>query len=203
MFLVYNKIMIASIRGQVTLIKETYIVVETGGIGYKVFVAGSVLTASRLGEEVSLNIYHNITESSQALYGFHTTDEQEFFEMLLTINGIGPKVAISVLNAASLNDIREAVISNNPEILTNISGIGKKTAERIVLELKNKITIGDVRPIGTKSIDVGSHANMDVYEALIKLGYNAVEARTALKMVDQSIKEPEKKLKAALKSLGR
>jgi Holliday junction DNA helicase RuvA len=195
--------MIASIRGQITLIKDTYIVVEAYGIGYKVFVAGSVLTAARIGEEVSLHIYHNITESSQALYGFHTTDEQEFFEMLLTINGIGPKVAISVLNAASLNDIREAVISNNPEILTNISGIGKKTAERIVLELKNKITIGDVRPIGTHSIDVGSHANMDVYEALIKLGYNAVEARTALKMIDPGIKEPEKKLKAALRNLGR
>lgn len=201
--LVYTVDMIASIRGQVTLIKDNYIVVETGGIGYKVFVAGSVLAASRIGEETSLHIYHNITESSQALYGFHTTDEQDFFEMLLTINGIGPKVAISVLNAATLDDIREAVLSNNPDILTNISGIGKKTAERIVLELKNKIKIGDVRPVGTKSPDIGGNANLDVYEALIQLGYNAVEARTSLKMIDPSITDVEKKLKAALKNLGK
>jgi Holliday junction DNA helicase RuvA len=107
------------------------------------------------------------------------------------------------MNAATLNEIREAVISNSPEILTNISGIGSKTAHRIVLELKNKITIGDVRPVGTKSLDVGSSANLDVYEALIKLGYNAVEARTALKMVPDDIKDAGKKLKAALKSLGR
>jgi Holliday junction DNA helicase RuvA len=178
-------------------------IVETNGIGYKIFVPNSISNVAQIGEAVSLYIYHNITESSQALYGFHTYDEQEFFELLLSISGIGPKVALSVLNAASLADIREAVIADNPEILTNISGIGKKTAERIVLELKNKIKVGDIRPIGTKSIDVGSSANMDVYEALLRLGYNGIEARAAIKMVPAGVKDAEKKLKEALKNLGR
>lgn len=195
--------MIASINGIVKLNRDGFLIIETAGIGYKVFVPNSLSNISRSGEIVSLYIYHNITESSQALYGFSTYDEQEFFELLLSISGIGPKVALNVLNAASLNEIREAVIANDPEILTSISGIGKKTAERIVLELKNKITIGDVRPVGTKSVDLGASSNMDVYQALIQLGYNAVEARTAIKMMPDNIKDPDKKLKEALKNLGR
>jgi len=195
--------MIASIKGQVQLSKDNWIIIETNGIGYKVFVPGSVSNLAHVGEAVSLYIYHHITDSSQALYGFHTFEEQEFFELLLSISGIGPKVALSVLNSASLEEIREAVISDNPAILTNISGIGSKTAQRIVLELKNKIKIGDIRPIGTKSIDLGSSANMDVYEALTRLGYNAVEARAAIKMIPDGIKDAEKKLKEALKNLGR
>lgn len=196
--------MIASIKGQVQLSKENWMIVESnGGIGYKVFVPNSILSITQIGESVSLYIYHHITDSSQSLFGFHTYEEQEFFELLLSISGIGPKVALSVLNAASLEEIREAVISDNPEILTNISGIGKKTAERIVLELKNKIKVGDIRPIGTKSIDVGSSANMDVYEALLRLGYNGVEARAAIKMVPDGVKDADKRLKEALKNLGR
>jgi len=195
--------MIASIKGQVLISKENWLIVETNGIGYKVFVPNSVLNLVSVGEAVSLYIYHNITDSSQSLYGFHTYEEQEFFELLLSISGIGPKVALSVLNAASLEEIREAVIADNPEILTNISGIGTKTAQRIVLELKNKIKVGDIRPIGTKSIDVGSSASLDVYQALLRLGYNAVEARAAIKMIPASIKDPEKKLKEALRNLGK
>lgn len=195
--------MIASIRGQAQLIKENWMIVETNGIGYKIFVPNSISNVIGIGEAVSLHIYHHITEGSQSLYGFHTYDEQEFFELLLSISGIGPKVALSVLNAASLEDIREAVISDNAAILTNIAGIGTKTAQRIVLELKNKIKVGDIRPIGTKSIDVGSSANLDVYEALLRLGYNGVEARAAIKMVPASVKDPEKKLKEALRNLGK
>uniref|UniRef100_A0A7C4M1R7 Holliday junction branch migration complex subunit RuvA n=1 Tax=candidate division CPR3 bacterium TaxID=2268181 RepID=A0A7C4M1R7_UNCC3 len=195
--------MIAYLHGSVLLKKENWIIIENQGVGYKVFVSVNIINDVRIGDSTSLYIYHHITESSQSLYGFNIYDEQEFFELLLSISGIGPKVALNVLNAASLGDIREAVIANNPDILTNISGIGKKTAERIVLELKNKITIGDIRPIGTKSADVGSHTNLDVYEALIQLGYNAVEARTAIKMIDPDIQDADKKLKAALKNLGR
>lgn len=118
--------MIASIKGNILLKKDNWLIVEAGGIGYKVFLPSKVLDDARIGDSVSYYIYHNITESSQALYGFHTFDEQEFFELLLSISGIGPKVALGVLNAASLEDIREAVIADNPEILTNISGTGPK-----------------------------------------------------------------------------
>lgn len=195
--------MIATIKGTVLFSRENYLVIEAGGIGYRISVPNSVLNLFSPGEGASLYIHHHISENSQALYGFNTVDEQEFFELLLSISGIGPKVALGVLNAATLEEIREAVISDNPKILTNISGIGAKTASRIVLELKNKITVADVRPAGTKSIDVGSSANLDVYEALTRLGYNGVEARAALKMIPEGIKDPAKKLKEALKNLGR
>lgn len=195
--------MIASIKGNIQNKKENFLILENQGIGYKVFVTENMLKTYAVSEQISLYIYHHFTESQQSLYGFATLDEQEFFELLLSISGIGPKVALGVLNAANIMEIREAVISNNPEILTKISGIGKKTAERIVLELKNKITVGDIRPIGTKSMDIGHASNLDVYEALIQLGYNSIEARAALKMIPDNIKDPEKKLKEALKNLGR
>jgi len=195
--------MIASIKGTIQNKKESFIILENQGIGYKIFVPENISKSHAVGDQVSIYTYQHFSESNQALYGFSTYDEQDFFELLLSISGIGPKVALGVLNAATLMDIREAVISNNPEILTKISGIGKKTAERIVLELKNKITVGDIRPIGTKSLDIGHASNLDVYDALIQLGYNSIEARAALKMIPDSIKDPEKKLKEALKNLGR
>ncbi len=193
--------MIASISGILKLKKEGWILMETGGIGYKVFAPKNVLDSFKVGEECFLYTYHHIKEDNQALYGFISTEEQDLFELLLSVSGIGPKVALSVMNSATVDELRTAVIEDNSDILTGIAGIGSKTAKRIVLELKNKIKISDVRPVGTKSIDVGSH--IDVYEALLRLGYNAVEARAALKMVPGEIKDPDEKLKIALRNLGK
>ncbi len=193
--------MIASLRGFVKTKKDSWLLVETGGVGYQVFALESVINAIHIGEEALLHIHHYMSESNQALYGFLSQEEQEFFELLLSISGIGPKVGLSVMNAASVAEIKAAVIEDNAEMLTKISGIGDKTAKRIVLELKNKIKIADIRPIGTKSLDVGS--NLDVYEALLRLGYNSIEARAALKMVPSDVKDSEKKLREALKNLGK
>ena len=193
--------MIASITGLIKTKKENWILVEANGLGYKVFVTDRVSDSLRVGDQTFLYTHYHVKEDSQALYGFVSLEEQEFFELLLTISGIGPKIALGVLNATTINDLRAAIIEDDPDILTKISGIGGKTAKRIVLELKNKIVIGDIRPVGTKSLDVG--ANLDVYEALIRLGYNSVEARAALKMVPENIKNPDEKLKIALKNLGR
>jgi len=196
--------MLASINGSIKLVRENFLVIDTAsGLGYKIFVTNNVSSRSSLGENISLYVFHNINENSQSLFGFSTYDEQEFFELLLSISGIGPKVALGVLNAASINEIREAVLSNTPEVLTNISGIGKKTAERIVLELKSKISISDIRPVGTKSDDLGNNSNIDVYQALIQLGYNTVEARAAIKMISPNVTDLDKKLKEALKNLGK
>ena len=191
--------MLASIRGLIKTKGEGWLLVEVAGLGYRVFAPQSVIDGVRIGEDAFLHTHHHITETSQALYGFISQEEREFFDLLLSISGIGPKVAMNVLNAASISEIRAAVIEDNADILTSISGIGAKTAKRIVLELKNKIAISDVRPIGTKSIDVGSH--VEVYEALIRLGYNMIEARAALKMVPDDITDSEKKLRAALRNL--
>jgi len=193
--------MIASITGLIKSKKENWVLIETGGLGYKVFVPNNVLGALRIGEQCFLYTYHYIKEDNQALYGFTSFEEQELFELLLSISGIGPKVALSVLNAATVQELKSAIIEDNPDILTGVAGIGTKIAKKIVLELKSKIKIGDVRPVGTKSIDVGAH--IDAYEALLRLGYNAVEARAALKMIPENIKDPEERVKAALKNLGK
>ncbi|MBI2448312.1 Holliday junction branch migration protein RuvA [Candidatus Microgenomates bacterium] len=193
--------MIASIRGFVKTKQDNWVLVETGGVGYKIFAPESVIGSLHTGGETFLHTYHHITEGAQALYGFISQEEESFFELLLSISGVGPKVGLSVMNAASVAEIKVAVIEDNAEVLTKISGVGEKTAKRIVLELKNKIKIGDVRPIGTKSLDIGS--SVDVYEALLRLGYNSIEARAAIKMVSNDITDSEKKLRAALKNLGK
>ena len=120
--------MIASLRGFVKTKKDSWLLVETGGVGYQVFSPESVMSAIQIGSEAFLHIHHYMSESSQALYGFLSQEEQEFFELLLSISGIGPKVGLSVMNAASVAEIKAAVIEDNAEMLTKISGIGDKTA---------------------------------------------------------------------------
>ena len=193
--------MIASITGLVKAKKDNWVLVETGGLGYKVFVPDDVFNSLRIGEQTFLYTHHHIKEDSQSLYGFFSSDEKELFELLLSISGIGPKVAISVLNSATINELRAAVVGDNPEILTGIAGIGAKTAKRIVLELKNKIKISDVKSMGVESTNLGAH--MDAHEALLKLGYNSVEARAALKMIPNSVKDSDEKVRMALKNLGK
>ena len=193
--------MIGSLAGEVKLKRDNYIILEVSGVGYKVFMPTPLLDRLGGGQNATIYIYHVVREDASDLYGFSSIEDLEFYELLLGISGIGPKVGLSVMSAATVNEIRSAVLDDNAEILTAISGIGKKTAERIILELRNKITIADVRPTGIVSLDVGAH--YDAFEALKRLGYNAVEARAALKMVPQSVKDPEDKVKQALKNLGR
>ena len=198
--------MIAYLRGKIIyksspLKKGCFVILDVNGVGYQVSVSLKILDFMRSDDPCELYIYHHVREDAQDLYGFFSQDEVSFFKLLISVSGIGPKIALGVLNATTINDLRAAIIEDDPDILTKISGIGGKTAKRIVLELKNKIVIGDIRPVGTKSLDVG--ANLDVYEALIRLGYNSVEARAALKMVPENIKNPDEKLKIALKNLGR
>ena len=193
--------MIGSLHGEIKLKRENYILLDVAGVGYKVFVATPVLDKLAGGQEITLYIHHVVREDASDLYGFSKIEDLEFYELLLGISGIGPRVALSVLSAATVEEIRSAVLDDNPEVLTAISGIGKKTAERIILELRSKITVGDVRPTGIVSLDIGSH--YDAFEGLKRLGYNAVEARAALKMVPQSVKDPEEKIKLALKHLGK
>jgi len=193
--------MIGLLRGEIKLKRENYILVDVAGVGYKVFVPTPFIDRLAGGQEVTLYIHHVVREDASDLYGFPTIDDLEFFQLLVGISGIGPKLALAILSSAAVEDIQAAVLDDNPAILEAISGIGKKTAERIILELRSKVTIGDVRSPGVKSLDIGSH--FDAFEALRRLGYNAVEARAALKMVPQSVHDPEEKVKLALKNLGK
>ncbi len=189
--------MIASLEGIVTYQDLRFIVVNVGGVGYKVSVTGQTTEKFIQGEKVSLWTYLAVRENALDLYGFLTRDELEFFELLISISGIGPKTALSILNIASIAMLRQAISSGDTSHLIKVSGIGKKNAEKIVLELKDKL--GPTREEDT----AGHYKNeADAIAALNSLGYSQKEARDALKEVPKEITGTGEKVKHALKTLG-
>lgn len=190
--------MIGSIRGKIILKTEKFLIVETGGVGYKISVSPDVLSsAKKLGDEIMLFVHTHVREDILDLYGFLDRKELEFFEMLLNVSGIGPKGALAILGIASIETLKRAISTGDTGYLTKISGIGKKTAEKIVIELRDKVA-GQMK--GEK--EGGSlQEELDSLEALKSLGYSQNEAREALKKVpeDGSVNV---KVREALKILG-
>jgi Holliday junction DNA helicase RuvA len=169
--------MIASIEGRVAAVNPDHLVVVTGGIGYKVMAPHSVLDHVA-GDDVLLHTYLIVREDALILYGFNTTTERGLFETLIGIMGVGPRVAVSIMSHLSMDNLRNAIVSDRPEILTRVPGIGKKTAQKILFELKDKLAVGlDAIPSGG---DDFSDVNTDVIDALVALGYSIVEAQTAV-----------------------
>ena len=166
------------------------------GVGYEVVIAPRVLSTLVKGKEVSLFTYHHVKEDSQDLFGFMEHDELVLFKKLLTVSGVGPKTALTVLSGMTPSDFTDALLRNDSGALTKVSGVGKKTAERIVLELKEKVGVGLSSTSGIVSVD------MQVIEALENLGYTPADARTALKMCEGDYDSADKKLKAVLQNLG-
>ncbi|MBT7007049.1 Holliday junction branch migration protein RuvA, partial [Candidatus Falkowbacteria bacterium] len=138
-------------------------------------------------------------EDALMLFGFKNYDQLQLFELLISISGVGPKTALGVFAVAEPADIKSAIVNEDASVLKKVSGIGAKTAERIVLELKNKVT-GDFGEIKTKEELSG---DVDSIEALVSLGYSANDAREALKQVDKTITNPSDKVREALKYLGK
>ncbi|MFN4181260.1 MAG: Holliday junction branch migration protein RuvA [Candidatus Paceibacteria bacterium] len=184
--------MLGSIKGTITHKDEKYILVENAGLGYRVHVYGDTLAGSIIGENIHLFLHTHIREDAFDLYGFPSMSELSFFELLITVSGIGPKGALGILSVASVESLKRAVKSGDTGYLTKISGIGKKTAEKIALELRDKIT-------GVVESDTTD--NLDAIEALQALGYREHDIREALRTVDS--KEPTNtKIKEALKMLS-
>ena len=189
--------MIAKLTGKIEYLKNGYAVVDVSGVGYKVHLSAYTFgKVAGLGE-VAFFIHTYVREDTLALYGFLTAEELDMFELLISISGIGPKAAMGILSIATPKTIRTAILNEDPSILTKVSGIGKKTAERVILELKNKVA--DLS-VGEKEEAV---ADSDAIEALMTMGYTVSEARDALKLVPVDIKDVGARLKEALKSLGR
>ncbi len=188
--------MIACITGKVKTINEKSIIVIVAGIGYEVFVLARTAEDLKKDQEVELNTVHVIKENAQELYGFVTEREKGIFNLLVTISGVGPKSALNILNVSTPEEITSAVINQDSVILEKVSGIGKKTAARIVLELKNKLAAGISEEVAGKSHDV------EVLEALEALGYQITEVRDVLKSIDTDLSS-EEKIKAVLQSMGR
>ncbi|MDP2593577.1 MAG: Holliday junction branch migration protein RuvA [bacterium] len=185
--------MISHIRGDVLLKTEKFAVLETGGLGYKVYATKETLDCLSENKSASLWTYLAVREDSNTLYGFLQKDELDFFELLLTVSGIGPKTALGILNLADVSSIKKAVSANNPAHLIKVSGIGKRVAEKIVLELKNKIK-GEAEPTLKEEIEA--------MEALKSLGYSQKESREALRETE-GVTTINEKIKQALKILGK
>ncbi len=178
--------MIASIEGYIAHLGDNYLVIVVGGIGVEVFAPRT--TIERLsGERAYLQTRLIVREDSLSLYGFATEQERDLFDTFIKINGVGPKLAIMILSTLSIDNIRSAVMSERSEILTRVPGIGKKTAQKILLELKDKIAVGlDALPVGEDSF---SNINADVMDALTGLGYSIVEAQTAIQSLPSDAPE--------------
>jgi holliday junction DNA helicase RuvA len=188
--------MIASIQGKVATVDwdDNYAVILVGGIGYKVFMPHRTLEQARK-DEVFLHTHLIVREDSLTLYGFSVIAERELFETLLKISGVGPRVALAIMSTLSIDNLRSAVISERAEILTRVPGIGKKTAQKILFELKDKLSIGlDDAPIAAFS-DVDS----DVVDTLVALGYSIVEAQAAIQSMPLDAPEDvEERVRLAL-----
>jgi len=186
--------MIGSIRGKIIFKTEKFLIVETSGIGYKISVSPETLSkAKKSGEEIFLWIHTHVREDALDLYGFLSQEELEFFEMLINVSGIGPKGALSILGITSIEILRKAISIGDTSYLTKISGIGRKTAEKIVIELRDKVG----KELEGSSLQV----ELDALEALKSLGYSAIEARDALKKVSADA-NTNTKIREALKILG-
>lgn len=185
--------MIGSIKGKIILKTDRFLIVEAAGIGYKVNISSDTLSKIKNTGETFLWIYTHVREDVFNLYGFLDRQELEFFEMLINVSGIGPKGALGILSIASVETLKKAISTDDTAYLTKISGIGRKTAEKIVIELRDRIKISKA--------GISLQGELDALEALKSLGYSQSEAREALKKVSAD-KDTNTKIREALKILG-
>lgn len=191
--------MISFLRGQIIYKANSYFILETNNIGYQIFASENFLNSIKIGVGKEVFTYHQVKEDASDLYGFNSSDDLELFEMLISVSGVGPKSALGVMNIATSDDIKDSIIRGDANLLTKVSGIGKKTAERLVLELKNKVMRlggGKISPINS-SISLGS----DEIDALVSLGYSIAEARDALNNIDPELQDSSLRVRAALKKM--
>jgi Holliday junction DNA helicase RuvA len=195
---------IASVEGKVGAVAVDSIVIEVGGIGYRVFAAPSVIASAVAGSSLKLHTFHLVREDQQALYGFRTPEELGFFNLLLTVTGVGPKVALAIVGSRPAADLQLAILVGDQAVLVSIPGIGKKLAERVIFELKEKVAAAGVAA-SAASVGGGA-AESEVVAALQALGYSMAEARDASRsaLADATIGGTlEDRVKAALRSLVR
>lgn len=191
--------MIAFLRGKILKKNKGFFILEAGDIGYKVYIGPSLYADNAVSDSLELYIHQHIREDSSGLFGFKSFEEMEMFELLLSISGVGPKSALGILSIASIEHIKESIASGDAGLLTKVSGIGRKTADRIILELKGKV---ESFVSGSLSDDAkGSRG--DEIDALVALGYSAMQARQALNQLDSAILDSSERIRAALKFLAK
>jgi Holliday junction DNA helicase RuvA len=196
---------IASVEGRVGAVSADSLVIEVGGIGYQVFASPAILSTAVPGSTLKLHTFHLVREDQQALYGFRSVEDLGFFTLLLTVTGVGPKVALAIVGSRPTPDLQLAIMAQDQAVLVSIPGIGKKLAERIIFELKEKVTAAGVSVAGPAAAGEAASEG-EIVAALQALGYSLAEAREASRtaLADVGVASTlEERVKAALRSLVR
>ncbi|MEK7520611.1 MAG: Holliday junction branch migration protein RuvA [Patescibacteria group bacterium] len=190
--------MIYSLAGRLSLKRDKFVVVESGGVGLKVAVSSAALNSlPAVGSPVNFFCHLRVKEDALELYGFLSEEELDFFELLNGVSGVGPKSALAVLALDKVENLEAAIAEGKSELLTRVSGIGRKTAERIILDLKDKMTRGRSAELVGKM-----ESDLDLEEALAGLGYRRFAVKEAIKKIPKEISGMESRLREALKILG-
>ncbi|MFN8411760.1 MAG: Holliday junction branch migration protein RuvA [Anaerolineales bacterium] len=187
--------MIATLRGEVSQIEENAIIVEVGGVGMRVFVPAPLRTKAKAGEMIFIFTHLVVREDALTLYGFESQADRDLFNVLLGVDGVGPKVALSVLSTLTIDTIQRAIFADEADLLNSVPGVGKKTAQKMALHLKDKL-----KPTDALS-KLGSLTDYDseVLAALTSLGYSVVEAQAAIQAIPKDApKDVEERLRLAL-----
>ena len=195
--------MIRLVRGPIAAVGKNYLIIEVGhpgaGIGLRVFTPEQTAARGRVGEHLALHTYLQVRETELSLYGFEDHDELLVFEALLGVSGIGPKVALAALGTLTPDTLRLAVANEEPAIVARVPGIGKRTAEKVVVELKDKLTPAQGE---LAALAMAIDADTEVVEALTALGYSVVEAQRALQQIPADVTGVEERLRMALIQFG-
>jgi Holliday junction DNA helicase RuvA len=187
--------MIATLRGEITQIEDGAVIIEVGGFGLRVFVPKPVRESLKTGEAIFLFTHLVVHEDDWKLYGFETQSDRELFNMLLGVDGVGPRTALAVLSTLNLETVQRAVFSDEPDLLSRVPGVGKKTAQKIVLYLHDRL-----KPVsGLEKIAAMTDSDSEVLAALTALGYSVVEAQAAIQSIPKDAPDDvEERLRLAL-----
>lgn len=192
--------MIAQLKGEIAEIKGNIIILLVSGVGYKVHTTLETIKKIKNSKSsiVTIKTHLAVRETALDLYGFLTNEELEFFEMLLSVSGIGPKSAVGILNVADVETLKTAVSTGESSYLTKVSGIGKKNAEKIIIELRDKLGA-----IETNKDNANMKEELETLEALQTLGYSTRQAREAMKHISKKASTPSERIKEVLKILSK
>jgi Holliday junction DNA helicase RuvA len=185
--------MIATLNGLVAEKTNDSLIIELGGLGYELLVTVDDWGGAKLGQEAKFYVYEQIREDAHNLYGFGTLEARQLFTELLSVNGVGPKVALAILSAAGEARLRQAIAAGDPGLLRGVSGVGPKTAGRIIVELRGRVEEGSGLAPVTDS----------TYQALVALGYTPAQATTAVSKLPDDLHDEQARVKAALKGLSK
>lgn len=192
--------MISFLRGEVIEKNADSLVLLIGGVGLKVFVPTLVCDQANIGETVSLQTYLAVKEDSLTLFGFDLTETRDLFLLLLSVNGVGPRIALNILSSISVDALRRAVVNEQPEVFARVSGVGKKTAQKILIQLQDKIT----ETSGLERISMLSDVDTDLIAALTSLGYSIVESQSAVQSIPRDTSpDLETRMRIALQYFSR